>query len=117
MDNNANYKILKIYLSSTDKVNCVLLYEIIAKKAKEFGLEGATAHRAMMGFGPSTRLRSTRYFELVEKFPVVMEMIDAGPKIDAFAKSIRPVLENQPKGCLMVAHGLDVLFKKEGTKS
>ena len=117
MGNDTNYKILKIYFSSTDKVNCIPLYEVIAKQAKEFGMEGATVHRAMMGFGPSTRLRSARYFELVEKFPVVLEIIEEAPKVDAFAKAIRPVLENQPKGCLMAVQEIDVLFKKQGTKT
>ena len=42
-------RLLKVYLSSTDRINHVLLYEIIAKKAKDFGLSGATASRAMLG--------------------------------------------------------------------
>ena len=80
-------------------------------------MEGATVHRAMMGFGPSTRLRSARYFELVEKFPVVLEIIEEAPKVDAFAKAIRPVLENQPKGCLMASQEINVLFKKQGSNT
>ena len=110
-------KLLKIYVSSTDTINHVPLYEIIAKKAQEFGLEGATAHRAMLGFGPSTKLRSAHFLELVEKYPVLIEMVDEPGKIDKFAKTIEPVLNSQPKGCLMLVQDIEVLFKKHGTKA
>ena len=91
-------KLLKVYVSSTDRINHVLLYEIIAKKAKDFGIAGATAARAMLGYGPSSVLRDTRFFELVEKYPVIMEMVDTPEKIDQFLeKELLPFLENQPK--------------------
>lgn len=108
-------KLLKVYLSSSDRINHVLLYEIIAKKAKDYGLAGATASRAMLGYGPSSILRNTRYFELVEKYPVVMEMVDEADKINGFMeKELLPFLESQPKGCLVYSLDVDVHLAKMG---
>ena len=107
--------LLKVYLSSTDRINHVLLYEIIAKKAKDFGLSGATASRAMLGYGPSSILRNTRYFELVEKYPVVMEMVDEPEKINSFMeKELLPLLEAQPKGCMVYSLDVDMHLEKMG---
>ena len=55
--------------------------------------------------------------ELVEKYPVLIEMVDEPGKIDKFAKTIEPVLNSQPKGCLMLVQDIEVLFKKHGTKA
>lgn len=108
-------KLLKVYVSSTDRINHVLLYEIIAKKAKDFGIAGATAARAMLGYGPSSILRDTRFFELVEKYPVIMEMVDTPEKIDQFLeKELLPFLENQPKGCMVYTFDVDVFLAKMG---
>lgn len=108
-------KLLKVYVSSTDRINHVLLYEIIAKKAKDFGISGATAARAMLGYGPSSVLRDTRFFELVEKYPVIMEMVDTPEKIDQFLeKELLPFLENQPKGCMVYTFDVDVFLAKMG---
>lgn len=108
-------RLLKVYLSSTDRINHVLLYEIIAKKAKDFGLSGVTASRAMLGYGPSSILRNTRYFELVEKYPVVMEMVDEPEKINSFMeKELLPLLEAQPKGCMVYSLDVDMHLEKMG---
>ena len=71
----------------------------------------------MLGFGPSTKLRSAHFLELVEKYPVLIEMVDEPGKIDKFAKTIEPILNSQPKGCLMLVQDIEVLFKKHGTKA
>ena len=63
-----------------------------------------------------TQARFTRDMELVEKYPVLIEMVDEPGKIDKFAKTIEPVLNSQPKGCLMLVQDIEVLFKKHGTK-
>ena len=44
-------KILRIYLSSTDTYKHQSLYELIARNAKQFGIDGATVLRGAMGFG------------------------------------------------------------------
>lgn len=110
-------KLLKIYVSSTDVVDHALLYESIVRKAKAYGVGGGTATKGAMGYGLSSELRNTRFFELVEKFPVVLEFIDTPEKIDGFLASILPWLEKQPKGCLVTTQDVTAhLVKKGDTK-
>ena len=110
-------KMLKIYVSSTDVVDHHLLYETIVRKAKEYGISGGTAAKGAMGYGLSSELRNTRFFELVEKFPVIIEFIDSPEKIDGFLKTLLPWLEKQPKGCLVSTHDVTAhLIKKGDTK-
>ena len=107
-------KLLKIFVSSTDVVDHALLYESIVRKAKAYGVAGGTAIKGAMGYGLSSELRHTRFFELVEKFPVVGEFIDTAEKIEGFLKSILPWLEQQPKGCLVSTQDVDVYLAKKG---
>ena len=107
-------KLLKIFVSSSDIVDHQRLYETIIRKAKEYGIAGGTAIKGALGYGLSTQLRDTRYCELVEKFPIILEFIDEAEKIDGFADSILPWLKEQPKGCLVATEDLHVLLVKKG---
>lgn len=107
-------KLLKIFVSSTDVVDHSLLYESIVRKAKAYGVAGATVIKGAMGYGISSELRNTRFFELVEKFPVEVEFIDTAEKIEGFIESILPWLEEQPKGCLVSTQDVDVYLAKKG---
>lgn len=107
-------KMLKIFVSSTDVVDHHLFYEGIIRKAKEFGLQGATAIKGRMGYGISSELHNSRFFELMEKFPVVVEMVDQADKIEQFLSQILPWLEHQPKGCLVCTQDVDVYLAKKG---
>lgn len=79
--------ILKIYISSTDKTDTDLLYEHIVRKAKEHGLSGATVYRGIMGYGPSSKhINTSKHWELTEKLPVVIELIDSTRLSTSFTK-------------------------------
>ncbi len=107
-------KQLRIFVSSTDVVDHHLLYEGIIRRAKKYGLEGATAIKGRMGYGISSELHNERFFELMEKFPVVVLMIDTSEKIEGFLKELLPWLEAQPKGCLVTTQDVDVYLAKKG---
>ena len=107
-------KQLRIFVSSTDVVEHHPLYEGIIRRAKKFGLEGATAMKGRMGYGISSELHNSRFFELVEKFPMVVLMIDTPEKIEGFLQEILPWLEQQPKGCLVTTQDVDVYLAKKG---
>lgn len=107
-------KQLRIFVSSTDIVEHHLLYEGIIRRAKEYGLEGATAVKGRMGYGISSELHNARFFELVEKFPIVVIMIDTPEKINGFLEKILPWLEQQPKGCLVTTQDVEVYLAKKG---
>ena len=113
--NLSENSILKIYASSTDRLGFELLYEHLVVLAKEKGIVGVTVYRGIMGFGSSsTRINSSRFWELTEKLPIVIEMIDKTEVLDAFYKFIEEDILSLPKGCLMTMHPINIKILKTG---
>lgn len=110
------YSVLKFYLSTTDLIGHKLLYEEIVRLAKKHGISGATAYRGVMGFGKSSHILSARFWELTEKLPVMIELIDKTEALEAFYEEIEPVLESTPKGCLVTMHSVQIILHKPGKK-
>ena len=109
--------ILKIYASSTDQIGFDLLYEHLVVLAKEKGIAGVTVYRGIMGYGlSSTRISSSKFWELTEKLPVVIEMIDKTEVLDAFYKSIENDLVSLAKGCLVTIQPIEIKLQKTGNK-
>jgi len=109
------HSILKIYLSNTDKLGFELLYESLVMRAKRFGISGVTVYRGIMGYGKSSKIDSARFWELTEKLPVVVEMIDETSMLEIFYNSIKNDLDNLNKGCLVTVQPLEVKFHKTGS--
>lgn len=107
---------LRIFLSSTDKYMSEILYEAIVFKAKEAGLAGATVFKGELSYGASSVIHSYKFWEVSEKLPVVIEIIDNDNKVMPFYESIRPILETMRYGCLVVAEEVTVLMYKQGRK-
>lgn len=116
MEKDSNALILRVFVSSTDKVRDGLLYEHIVFKAKEFGLSGATVLKGILGYGASSIIHSIKFWELSEKVPTVIEIIDEETKILAFYKSIEPILDGMRYGCLVTTEKTDILKYKTGKK-
>lgn len=114
METQQKARLLRIYVSNTDKVKHTSLYEAIAFAAKRYGLAGITVTKGIMGFGSSSSLQSNKFWELVEKYPVILEVIDERKKIDGFVKSITPWIKLLPKGLLMISSDVDITFYKKG---
>lgn len=107
--------ILKIYASSTDKFGSKLLYEHIVTAAKEMGISGVTVLRGIMGFGLSSKhISSSRYWELTEKLPVIIEIIDETERLKSFYNELESVLLQQPKGILVTMEPIDIMLQKKG---
>jgi PII-like signaling protein len=111
-----SHSILKVYASSTDRLGSRLLYEELVHRAREAGLSGATVFRGVMGYGLSSHIHSSRFWELTEKLPVVIEIIDTKEKIEAFYSFVSPELEALPKGCLVTVAPVDIRIHKHGLK-
>lgn len=111
-----NYKMLRIYCSNTDRTHSHANYQLITLKAKEFGMMGATVYKGIMGYGTSSHLTIDTFWELSEKIPVIIEIIDTADKVTAFAHEISQLMENTDKGCLIIAQDVDILLRKKGTK-
>jgi PII-like signaling protein len=76
--------LLRIFFGEDDKVGRQPLYEAIVLKAREMHLAGATVLRGPVGFGRSSRLHTTKVLRLSEDLPIIIEIVDAEAKINAF---------------------------------
>jgi PII-like signaling protein len=113
-DNNA--KRLRIYISSTDKFKHSPLYEVIIYAARRYGISGATVFKGIMGYGASSEIHSNKLWELSEKLPLVVEIIDESDKIDSFFESIKPYFDKIGKGHIITADETSVITHKTGIK-
>lgn len=116
MQNSKPNQILRIFISSTDRISGQLAYEKIVYMAKEKNLAGATVFRGVLGFGASSVIHSSKFWELTEKLPVVIEIIDEEEKTEAFYQQIEPLLNEMPKGCLVTLDPVNIKLYKAGKK-
>ena len=109
-------KILRIYVSNTDRIKHTSVYESIAFAAKRYGLAGATVYKGIMGYGASSELHSDKFWELTEKIPIIIEIIDDEEKINGFIEKILPLIQQLPKGCLVTCQNTEIVMIKKGNK-
>lgn len=107
---------LRIYISSTDKFKHIPLYEVIVYAARRYGISGATVFKGIMGFGASSEIYSNKLWEISEKLPLVVEIIDESAKIDSFFESIKPYFEKLGKGHIITMEETTVLMHKTGKR-
>jgi len=110
----SSYSRLKIKASTTDKIGSVLLYQYLVELAHAKGIAGATVFRGIMGFGSSNAIHSSRFWELTEKLPVVIEFVDLTEKLELFYTEIEQDLLKMPKGCLVTIEPTEILLQKKG---
>ena len=114
MENSTDARVLRIFVSSTDKFRHKLLYEMIVFAARSYGLSGATVIKGVMGFGASSVIRSTRFWEITEKLPVVIEIVDEAVKIEQFTQKILPWFDRISTGCLITSEKAEIVLFKQG---
>ena len=112
--NSSEHSILKIHASTTDRMGSKLLYQHIVELAKKKGITGATVYRGIMGYGSSSKISSSRFWELTEKLPVVIELIDKTERLAEFYAEIKKELLSMPKGCLVTMEPVNILLQKKG---
>ncbi len=107
---------LRIYISSTDKFELSPLYEVIVYAARSFGLKGATVLKGIMGYGASSTIYTDKLWEISEKMPLVIEIIDESHKLEPFLDHIKPYFEKAGKGHLITIDETTILMHKTGNK-
>ena len=110
-----DHSILKIRASTTDRIGSKLLYQHIVELAREKEISGATVFRGIMGFGSSSQITSSRFWELTEKLPVVIELVDLTENLKRFYTEIEEDLIQMPKGCMVALEPVSILLHKKGT--
>lgn len=114
MKSDDKVKRLRIYVSSTDMFKQSPLYEVIVYAARRFGMTGATVFKGIMGFGASSEIYSNKFWEISEKLPLVVEIIDESHKIDSFIDSIKPYFDKIGKGHIITVDETTVIMHKTG---
>jgi len=106
---NNDYSILKIYASTSDKIGANLLYEHIVNTAKEKNISGVTVYRGIMGYGQSSKkITNSKFWELTEKLPITIEIIDKTEILNSFYKFIENDLLGMSKGCLVSMEPIEI---------
>lgn len=84
--------LLRIFLGEDDRHEGKALYEWLVLKARERGLAGATVLRGIMGFGAHSRLHTVKVERLSLDLPIVVEIVDARDRLEAFLAEVDPVI-------------------------
>jgi len=80
--------LLRVFIGESDKHSGRPLYEVIVGEARQQGLAGATVWKGFMGFGAHSRMHTAKILELSQDLPVVIEIVDAKEKIEAFLPAL-----------------------------
>lgn len=86
-------KLLRIFIGEADRWHGRPLYEAIVEEARRRGLAGATVWKGFMGFGAHSRLHTTKILRLSEDLPVLIEIVDAAEKIEAFLPDLDEMVQ------------------------
>lgn len=113
----SEYSVLKFFVSNTDKTGLDLLYEKIVSEAQKQGISGVTVYRGIMGYGLSSKkITNSRFWEISEKLPVVIEMTDKTDKLNEFYLSLEEKIKMTGKGCLVYTQPIDIKLHQSGKK-
>ena len=114
MELKGEAKLLRIILGEADKLKHTALYESIIREARSQGLAGATAWRGLMGFGPTSRIRTARVLDLSTDLPVIVEIVDQEEKIDRFLPKLHELFESAQCGGLITIEKVEIIKYTHG---
>lgn len=75
---------LTIMIGESDQWHHRPLFSEIVHRAHRAGLAGATVLRGIESYGASSRIHTTRLLSLTEDLPVVILIVDAADRVNAF---------------------------------
>jgi hypothetical protein len=75
--------LLRVYLQTADRAPHTPTHERLIKAARHAGMAGATELKGIMGLGSKGLIQSSAW-SLTEHVPVIVEIVDSGPRIDQF---------------------------------
>ena len=109
MELKSEAKLLRIFLGEADKIHHMALYEAIVREARKAGLAGATVWRGIMGFGPTSRIRTARILDLSIDLPIIVEIADEEEKINRFLPVLHDLFESAQSGGLITVENVKVI--------
>jgi PII-like signaling protein len=81
-------KKVTIYVNEDTQYHLGPLYEAILTFLMSKGVAGATATRAMAGFGPHQVMHTTKIEVLTEHLPIRIEFVETGEKVEALLPTL-----------------------------
>jgi len=103
-------QLLRVFVGESDRWKGKPLFEAIVQEARRQGLAGATVFRGFEGFGARSRIHTSRILRLSEDLPIVIEIVDAEDKVQAFL----PVLDGMVREGLVTVEKATVIFYRAG---
>ena len=98
---------LRFYTYENRKHGGQLVYEWLLEFAKQQGIHGGSAFRALAGFGRHGHLHEQHFFELAGDVPVLVEFIVAEAEADGLIAALRK--ENVELFCARLAADFEVI--------
>ena len=86
------------------------ILEWIVRKAREFGLAGATVFRGLAGYGAHSRVHTAKILRLSSDLPIVIEIVDTSEKIEQFM----PIIDDAIKEGLATLEKATIRFYRGG---
>jgi uncharacterized protein len=85
-----NGVLLRIFIGHNDREpeHGRPLYEAIVQRAQDAQLAGATVLRGAVGYGRHSRIHTAKLLELSTDLPIVIEIVDAEDKVEAFLPTV-----------------------------
>ena len=114
MEAQSKAELLRIFVGESDKVRHLPLFEAIVREAKAAGLAGATVWEGVMGFGPTTRIRTAKILDLSADMPIVVEITDLEDKIAAFLPTLDRLFEEGKCGGLVSREKVQIIRYTHG---
>ncbi len=102
--------LLRIFLGESDRHEGRPLHEWIVRKAREYGLAGATVLRGLEGYGAHSRLHTAKILRLSADLPIVIEIVDTREKIEAFM----PLIDGAIGEGLATLEKVEIRFYRSG---
>jgi uncharacterized protein len=114
MELKGQAKLLRIFIGESDKLHHASLYETIVKEARAAKLAGATVFRGILGFGPTSHIRTSKILDLSSDLPVIIEIVDEESKIEGFLSKLSTMFEEADSGGLMTIEKVDIVRYSHG---
>ena len=100
--------LLRVHLCSTDQTGWRNAADTLVERARHAGLAGATQLHGIYGFGPNCQMLESGRWSLVERRPVIVEMVDSRRNIGQF---LSEVIQIVPEAVLTLERAHVMLYR------
>ena len=97
-------KLLLIYMDETDTwgASSVPLYDAVVRKLFDAGIDGATVHSGIMGFGANRRVHKKGLFGVTDDRPITISVVENEAKLRAILPALKEMVS---EGLLFLVDG------------